>query len=313
MTNPKKVFTILTISMLACGPSVLSAGESESQSGATQVQGGWRSSVHAGAVYQSDTDLDEGGSYTATRSTASIRTSYGWDRRNSVGVSLGYSYDGYDFSGSEGLSGRAPWDDIHTLSVGVPMRLGVSDQWTAFVIPSFRSTGESGADFDQTLTGGLLSGASYRVSERLTVGPGIGIFSQLEDSATVIPILIIDWKISDTWSLNTGGGLGATLGPGLVLNYTPNKMWQFGVGGRYEKLRFRLDENNSVSSGVGEDASLPLFVSARYSASPSMNISCVGGIELEGELSVEDEDGQDVVEESYDPGVFLGLTFNARF
>lgn len=313
MMNQKLLFTILTIGMLAGDQTVLAAKENAAQPAATQTQGAWRTSVRGGGVYQFDTDLDEGGSYTAARSTVSASTSYGWDRRNSVGLSLGYSYNGYDFSGSEGLGNLAPWDDIHTLSVGMPMRLGVNDQWTAFMIPSIRSTGESGADFDQTLTGGLLGGASYRVNDRLTVGPGIGIFSQLEDSATVIPILIVDWKISNVLSLNTGGGLGATLGPGLVLNYTPNEMWQFGVGGRYEKLRFRLDESGSVSSGVGEDASFPLFVSARYTASPKINISCVGGIELGGELSVEDEDGEELVEESYDPGMFLGLTFNGRF
>ncbi|MBM9512155.1 DUF6268 family outer membrane beta-barrel protein [Desulfogranum marinum] len=273
----------------------------------------WSSFARGGAVYQFDTDLDEDGSYNTTRFTIQTGAGYSWDTQSNVSFSIGYSYDGYDFSGDAGLGSLNPWEDIHTISLGVPMRKAIDNNWTAFMIPSIRSTGESGAKFDDTLTGGVLGGFSYRFNDKLTLGPGIGVISQLEDSATVIPILIIDWKINDKWSLNTGRGLGATLGPGLTLNFQPNSTWRFGVGGRYEKLRFRLDKNGRTAGGVGEDSSFPVFVNGTYSIDPKANLSIVGGVELGGELKVEDKDGQTIEKESYDTGVFLGVTFNKRF
>jgi hypothetical protein len=305
--------TILLIFICVSVPSITFGQDKSVKPPFAGFSVGWGSFVRGGAVYQFDTDLDDGGSYNTTRLTIQAGSGYSWDPQTNVSFSLGYSYDGYDFSGNGGFVSLTPWEDIHTISFGVPMRFGMDDHWTVFLIPSIRSTGESGANFDETVTGGVLGGFSYRFNDRLTIGPGIGVISQLEESATVIPIVIVDWKITDKWSLDTGRGLGATLGPGLTLNYQPNRMWQFGVGGRYGKLRFRLEEKGTTGGGVGEDSSFPLFASCTYNANPKTNISLVGGLELAGELKLEDKDGRAVKEESYDTGIFLGLTFNTRF
>jgi hypothetical protein len=94
-------------------------------------------------------------------------------------------------------------------------------------LPHVRFTGEKEADFDNALTGGGFAGFFYRYGDRLTIGPGIGVLTQLEDSPRVIPILIINWKITDTLSLNTGRGIGATLGPGLTFDWRPSRVWFF--------------------------------------------------------------------------------------
>jgi hypothetical protein len=299
---------------LAIGvPTLLCAQEKVEQPPSAGTSAGWTSFVRGGAVYQPDTGLDDGGSYSATRYTIQLGSGYSWDRQSNVSLSVGYSCDRYDFSGAGGLGGGNPWENIHAVSFAVPMRKQIGANWTAFVIPSLRSSGESGAEFDETLTGSMLGGGSYRVSDRLTIGPGIGVFSQLEESTTVIPILIIDWAITDTWSLTTGRGLGATMGPGLTLNYRPSKAWSFGIGGRYEKLRFRLDKEGKVASGVGEDLSFPVYLSSTYSFAPRTNLSLVGGFAFGGELKLEDKDGETIKEDSYDAGIFFGLTFNKRF
>lgn len=294
-------------------PSMLWSQENKPKPPYAGAESGWASFVRGGAVYQFDTDLDDGSDFNATRFTLQAGAGYSWDRQTNVSFSLGYSYDGYDFSGSSGLGSLNPWEDIYTLSIGVPMRFGLNDSWTAFVIPSLRSTGESDADFSETVTGGVLGGFSYRVNDSLTIGPGFGVFSELEDSATFFPILLIAWKINDQWSLDTGRGLGATQGPGLTLNFQPNQQWRFGIGGRYEKLRFRLDEDSSTAGGIGEDSSIPLFISGTYNFNPKTSISFVGGLELDGELKLEDSDGNTITEESYETAIFMGLTFNARF
>ncbi|WP_163339869.1 DUF6268 family outer membrane beta-barrel protein [Desulfopila sp. IMCC35008] len=275
---------------------------------------GWSTFTRGGAVYQFDSDLDEGGSYEVSRFNIQAGMGYTWDPRTSLSLGLGYSADGYSFSQSErnGIAGMNPWDTVHSLSLSLPLRYGLSDEWSAFFMPSLRSTGESGASFGDTLTGGVLAGVAYRFGDRLTIGPGLGVISQLEESASVFPILIINWKITDRLSLETGRGLAATLGPGLSLNYRASQQWKFAVGGRYEKLRFRLDENGKVAGGIGEDTAIPLFVNCTYSFNPKATISLVGGVELEGELQVEDSDGNQIAKESGDPALFGGITFSLR-
>ena len=309
----KLILTSLLLFICTTVPAIVFSQEKPVRPPYGGAPGGWASFARGGAVYQFDTDLDDGGSYSSARFNIQAGSGYSWDPQTNVSFSIGYSYDGYDFSGKSGFGSRSPWEDIHTISFGVPLRFGINEQWTAFMIPTLRSTGESSAQFDETVTGGVLGGVSYRFSDSLTIGPGIGVFSQLEESATIIPILLIDWKITEQWSLDTGRGLGATLGPGLTLNYQPNRMWRFGIGGRYEKLRFRLDKNGATANGVGEDSSFPLFVSTTYNVNPKTNVSLVGGLELGGKMKLEDEDGKEIEDESYDSGLFFGVTFNSRF
>lgn len=300
---------------LIFGPSALMAQDGKEDQNGRGFQPGWSTFSRGGAVYQFDTDLDDGGSYSSTRFNIQAGHGYAWDPRTSVSLALGYSYDDFSFSKGRGFGMAAldPWDSIHSFRLSVPMRLGVDENWSAFLIPSVRSSGESGASFDDTITGGAFAGFAYRFGERLTLGPGIGIIGQLEDSATVFPVIIIDWQITDRISLTTGRGLAATLGPGVTLNYRASQMWNFAIGGRYEKLHFRLDKDGAVRSGIGEEKSFPLFVGCSYSFNPKATVSLVGGVEFDGKLRLEDEDGNRIRKESYDPGGYLGFTFNMRF
>ena len=271
--------------------------------------GRWTSFARGGSVYQPDTDLDAGESYTATRLTLQLGSGYSQGRQDGASLSLGYSYDGYTFSEKS----TAPWEDIHTLSLSAPFRKKLNDDWSGFLIPTIRSTGENNAKFDDTITGGIISGASRRLSDTLSIGPGIGYFAQLEDSATIIPILIIDWQLSEQLNLSTGRGLGATMGPGLTLTFSPSDIWSLGIGGRYEKLRFRLDENGTVANGIGEDTSIPLYLTSTHTLNRKTTLNMVGGFEFGGELKLEDEDGNSISTASYDTGLFFGVTFSQRF
>ena len=67
-----------------------------------------------------------------------------------------------------------------------------------------------------------------------------------------------------------------------------------------------------MPGGVGEDKSFPLFASCSYSFSPQTQFSLSAGVELGGELVLEDSDGNRIKKESSDPGGFLGLTFSVR-
>lgn len=311
----KKLFCLLLTTLMLAAPIAALTQEEEQKRVTGPAAAGWTSFSRGGAVYQFDTELDNGAEFSSSRFNIEAGSGYSWTRRNRAALALSYSLDNYSFSNeSTGQAGSIkPWDDIHSLSLSLPVSWGVSERWSSFFVPSVNSTGESGAEFSDTISAGILGGFAYRFSDSLTIGPGLGVISQLEDDATVFPILIIDWQITDKLSLETGRGLAATLGPGLTLNYQLNPKLTLAVGGRYEKLRFRLDANGETADGIGEDRSFPLFASVTHRFTPKAAVSLVGGIELDGELRQEDKDGNKIGSESYDPAPFLGLTFNIRW
>jgi len=304
---------IISLFLLIAVPIIANAGKTSERNAGLASKIGWSVFTRGGYVHQMDTDIDNGGSFSVNRFFVQGGPTYVSDKGTSISLAVGYGFDGYNFSGNTGFGGRKPWEDIHSLRFSIPLRWKINEQWTGFVSPTIRFTGEKEADFDNALTGGGFAGFSYRYGDRLTIGPGIGVLTQLEDSTRVIPILIINWKITDTLSLNTGRGIGATLGPGLTFDWRPSRTWSFSIGGRYERLRFRLDEEGAVPNGVGDDRSFPIFGGITYSFTPMIRIGVLGGVEVGGELRLEDENGNTIINENHDPTGFLGITFSARF
>ena len=276
------------------------------------METGWTFPFSGGYVHQFDIDLDDGGNFRADRLYIQGGSSYALEPMKSVSFTIGYGFDGYDFSADTQLAAETPWDDIHSLRFSAPVRWGIDRTWSFFAVPTVRVTAENGADLDKAFTGGGFAGFAYRFSDELTIGPGLGILTQLEESATVFPFLLVKWNITEDLSLQTGGGLAATLGPGLTLNWKPSSRWEFVLGGRYEKLRFRLDRDGENPGGIGEDRTFPLFIGATYSFDHTSKISIIGGMELGGELRIEDRDGRFLRKDHYEPAPFLGITFSYR-
>jgi hypothetical protein len=179
-----------------------------------------------------------------------------------------------------------------------------------FVVPALQMDGESGAD--DTTTYGLYAAAAWRVRENLTIGPGFGVFTRLEDSARFFPILAIDWDFKERWNLSTGSGLAASRGPGLTLKYQLNEDWSLGVAGRYEDIEFRLGDKGPVPGGVGRDLSVPVLFLATLKPDPKLKFSVFVGVELFGTLKLKDPAGHVLEESDYDPAPLFGATFEVR-
>lgn len=272
-----------------------------------------RWSLQAGAVYQSSADLDEGGDMSTGRYFISgglgKMFASGWR----VSGAVGYGEDRYDFSGSSGFGALDPWERIRELRFSVPLQYFANQDWTIYAIPTLRFNAESGADLNDGTNGGLITGAAYRVNDRFTIGPGFGVFTEIEDSTSIFPILIIDWKITDTLSLETGRGFAASRGPGLQLRWDASSNWTFALGGRYEKSRFRLNDSGPAPDGIGQDKAVPLFASAEYAFSKDTVVSLLGGAEVGANLRLEDSSGDYITDTDISTAPFFGATFRTRF
>jgi hypothetical protein len=65
---------------------------------------------------------------------------------------------------------------------------------------------ERGVNLRDGISPAIIDGASYPFSDRLTLGPGVGIVGQPEDDTSYFPVVLIKWKMTDRLSLETGDG-----------------------------------------------------------------------------------------------------------
>lgn len=301
MANAKFCIVMMVLGLAGAGPAA--AGE----------PAGWRWTADAGALSEMETSLDAGGDVQVNRLFVRGAASRKLNDALRVGLSLGLGQDRYDFSGASGFAGLDPWKRVRRLRASIPVQYAMNDEWRLFVSPSVRFDAESDASLGDGRTVGLLVGASYRVSERLTIGPGLGVSSELEDDASIFPLLIVDWEIADNLRLETGGGLAASRGPGLQLRWTYSPDWEFAMGGRYEKRRFRLDDKGVAPGGVGEDKAVPLYAFARFSVSEDAKLTLFGGARVAGTLRVENAAGQRVAESDLSTAPYFGASLQLRF
>ena len=276
--------------------------------------GPWVWGLSAGAVEQFEADLkEEGGEFGVSRTYIQPSIGYAWDRRNSVSLSMGYGSSDYSFSSESTIDGYAPWGRIEDFRLSVPVRFALGERSDAIVIPSIRSHAEAGASLSDGRTEGVIAGMSWRFSDKLSLGPGFGWYSEIDGGSNAFPILVVDWNITDRLSLTTGRGLAASQGPGLSLNYALADKWSLGLAGRYEKTRFALGEDGAAPGAIGEDRSLPLLFTVDYTPWPMTRVSAVIGAEFEGELRLEDDNGRLLGSASYEAAPLVGLVFSARF
>jgi hypothetical protein len=261
-------------------------------------------------IHQFESGLNGGGSFDAARFVARAGARYAFEGGSFVALSLSYGFDDYDFSQSASVGGRRPWDRIQNIGLSAPIFIEYGEKWLLLLIPNLRMAAERPEDFGDGLSGGFISGFSYEFSEGFSVGPGIGVTSEIGDSASVFPVILVDWKIGEHWRIDTGRALGATRGPGLVLSYQPTTLWQFQLGFRYEKARFRLGPDAGSPSGIGEDRSFPVLGGVRFGL-PFAYVALIGGAEFAGRLRIEDHRGQRIGESTFGPAGTIGI--NARF
>ena len=259
--------------------------------------------VAAGIGYRADADIDNrGGDFNETRFSLTGARAFIMNEKLKFEPIVAYRFSIYDFSRPE------PWDDIHTFRATVLAHYAIDDKWGIIGGPSIAFSGESGADVGDAVTFAGAFGASYRVSETLSVGAGFTISSEIEDDARLRPLLLVNWQIDDRWSLESGytevAGGG---GPGGEIRYKINEAWVVAGGVQFQEKRFRLSDDARAREGVGEDTSVPIYAKVTWQACPNAALELIGGVSAWGELRLENGNGHKISEADYDPAPLIGL------
>ncbi len=273
--------------------------------------------------HQFEADVEDSGTEMA-RNTAFFglghRVSLGED--STLFLVGNYTLHGYDFSGSSGTSNRYRWDDVHRGVLGAIMGHDVSDRWRLMYGGIVRTWGEGGANFSDTLSGGLLVGFDYHTSDDFSVGLLVGALSQLGGGVGLVPVPTLKWKFAESWRLNVGMVQLVDPGVGAQLNYLITPELSLGGGFTFQSRQFRLSDkariqgrpnhpNRTDDDGIGQETEVPIFATLRWKPTPKVELDLNGGVAVAGNLRVEDQDGNRISDDDYDPAGILA--FKAQF
>jgi hypothetical protein len=138
--------------------------------------------------------------------------------------------------------------------------------------------------------------------------------SQIEDDTQVTPMVAVNWKANDRWTVRLGliplsGGTGA----GAEGEYKLNESWNLGIGLLVHERRFRLDDGGPVPNGVGEETNVPIRARLGWKVNDKTSVHFIAGIASGGELRVENQNGTLLAKQDYDPAPYLAVRALFRF
>lgn len=297
-----------------------------------------RIQIQAAYDHQFQTDVDKSGNFARDSVALFSRMDFELGDRFKLTPIFRWENHTYDFSdGAKRLGFQ--WNNVNYGLVGLLAAFEINAKWSLLGGPAVRYAGEAGADFGDSLDAGGLFGFLYHPSPRLQIGLVIGVVSGLEQDLTIAPIPMVRWQAGDEITLKVGvTQLGARAGVGPEFMWHPGRSVELAAGGVFVNRRFRLDDhgctqraqdapprcgrpaNSTVglaqgrsTRGIGQERSFPVYVRAQWKPLDGLGIEAFGAVVLGGELFVEEEFGDQIEQEEYDPTALVGLRAVYRF
>jgi hypothetical protein len=304
---------------------VLAAGSARAQysmmsNGAPRFE--WRGSISADYRNEFDTKTDGGDEFRSWR--VGMGGDFGGPINESIllGVRAGYHYASYNFNlqhgsgdppryGSNELP-HDPWGSINTADLAPSMTVLVGDRIAVVAAVPIRWSAEVGSRRNAASAG--ISGiVLWQVTDSFRVGGGIGVTSQLEANAETFPIVSLDWQITDALQLQTEGSW--IQGGNATLLWGPNRAVRLSLSAGYERNRFRLDDNGfrADRNGIGEITAVPIDVGLRFEFYEGAFFDFRVGLAVAGRFRVENDHGNKLYDQQYDPSPRIGLGLTIPF
>ncbi|MFM9958875.1 MAG: DUF6268 family outer membrane beta-barrel protein [Phycisphaerales bacterium] len=273
--------------------------------------GGW--SVELGTqptfTFQADMD-DEAGEVSIIRTdfSADFAGPIGDRLRLTVGLFGGVAnYDFEDFNA--GGFTDAPLDDAYEAGVSLLGIYSLDDPWFVVGRGSFVAGWADDADIGDAVFGSAAVGVGYKFSDRFSLALGGGVITRLEDNIGFLPLVVLNWKISDTVTL-------ATTGVGLKLSAEMNDQWTVFLRGGGEFHQYRLDDDaeraNGERGGVLNDTRVPVGVGFDWKPAAGLTVSLEVGAIVWQEYELRDDDRR-IQEIETDPAAYIGAGLSYRF
>lgn len=260
--------------------------------------------------HQLSSDIDGGGSFSRSVARARISAPIFLGEDTTIGLSVSHQFESFDFDDLI----TEPWDEINRTRIGLVAKQDLNNGWSWIALPWISSNSERGADWDESLSVGGLGAAWYKVSDTLSLGLGAGFRTKLEDNTSIFPIVVINWKFAENWTLTTLPAEGFRIGAGASLRWDTRDDLSLSLVYLYKSSQHRLDEDSAAAiDGVGEFSQQRLALAATYKLNDNIRFTGHAGFTFGGEIEVQDRSGDTLSERDFDSGFIFGLQSSWRF
>jgi hypothetical protein len=218
---------------------------------------------------------------------------------------VAYQLSSYNFNGDNNIL----WDDVNQVTLSMLFSWDLNERWSLLGGGLVRFSGESDADFEDSLTSGGFAGFQYRWNENLETGLLLGAMTEIEDSASVLPLPLVDWKFAKSWEFRLGVSQLGAVGYGPELTWYMSDEFDLALGASYQRRRFRMDQGGLV----GEETSMPIYLKLGWHPTPQSVIELMAGAAVAGEIRQETVNGTKIFDHDTDPSAIVSLRGHIRF
>ena len=261
---------------------------------------------------QFNTTLDSGGRFNWAGGLASASATRQLSPQFSLGVVARYEFQSWNWHEPTAFGNLAAWKNLNAPSVGLDLGYAYAPDLLLSLRPIVAWDFESGANTGDALTWGAVASAAKVYSKDLVLGLGVGAFRRI-DKTQVLPFLVVNWRISDTWRIANPFQAGPAGGAGLEAVYSPNERREYALGLSYRSYRFRLATDNATPSGIGENSFIPIFLRVTERLSKDARLDFYGALATYGNASVDYQNGGGRYNDDYNIGPALGVTLVLDF
>lgn len=281
----------------------------------------WLGEVKTDFRNEFDTKTDGGDKFESWQLGASANYGGPIDDSILIGMQAGYRFAHYDWNLDNGPgpasfgSNELPYDpfgSINTVDLMPNMTVLFGDRISVAAAVPIRYSGETGANRNG-FTAGISAIVRWQITDEIRVGGGVGLTSQLEGSAETFPIVTLDWQITDSLELRTEGGW--IQGGNVALLWGPNRAVRLTLATGYERNQFRLDDNGFQAdrNGIGEITAVPIEIGIRFELYEGAFLDVRTGLGVAGRIRIENDNGQKLYDQNYDPSPRVGVGLTIPF
>jgi hypothetical protein len=185
------------------------------------------------------------------------------------------------------IPGRAaPLARASILTAQPNLILTPAPHWTLVGSGMIQNAGADQAAVHSATLAGASVAAAYQFSPALRLGLGVEEEQRFKASALILPFPIIDWHITDQWSLTSLDGESGRLA------YAISHAWS--AFGQLEFLSqdIRLGRSSSLPSGILRYEGYPLSFGIQWQPRRHLSIALSGGAALAQDYRFEDKHGR---------------------
>ena len=268
--------------------------------------------ISGGYSHQFSTSIEGSGSYTADRAYFGISSRYTLTETVTLSVGVAYEYDYYNFTG-DSVFATAAWNNVETLGILPRFDIKLNDHWSVGAAPVLQMSGESNASAGKTITGGALVNFRYAFDETHVLGLGLLAKGQLNNSALVVPVPIVDWEIKKGLRISNVRGPEANPFVGLELVQELSTQFNAALGGAWEYRMFRLDDSAPLANGAGLEQQITLYGRLEWKPVPQFRVDFLAGAAVMNQLKLYDSSNNFIGSEDGGTSLVLGVFASYKF